>query len=224
MARSTRRWPSRFQSTHLVAEHDFETVSSETAYRGNILALRVDQVRMPGGNIAKREVVEHYGAVAVAAVDDAGRVAMVYQYRHPIGRRLWELPAGLLDEPGEDPAVAAARELREETGFAAERWDVLIDLLSSPGFSDEALRVYLARGLTDVGRPTGHDEEADMTVHWVAIEDALAQVLAGEIVNSTAVAGILAAHAVIVAGKPTRPVDAPFPDRPTAFAASKARS
>ncbi len=205
-----------------MAEHDFETVSSETLYRGNILALRADQVRMPGGNTAKREVVEHYGAVAVAAVDDAGRVAMVYQYRHPIGRRLWELPAGLLDEPGEDPAAAAARELREETGLTAERWSVLVDLVSSPGFSDEALRVYLARGLTDVGRPDGDDEEADMTVDWVDIADAVRWVLAGDIVNSTAAAGILAVHAVIVDGKPTRPVDAPWPDRPRAFAAGKA--
>jgi ADP-ribose pyrophosphatase len=207
-----------------VDKHDFETVSSETVYRGNILALRVDQVRMPGGNIAKREVVEHYGAVAVAAIDEAGRVALVYQYRHPIGRRLWELPAGLLDEPGEDPVAAAGRELREEIGFTAERWDVLVDLISSPGFSDEALRVYLARVLTDVGRPEGHDEEADMEVHWVHIAEAMQQVLSGEIVNSTAVAGILAAFAVIVDGKDTRPVGAPFPDRPTAFAAGKARS
>jgi ADP-ribose pyrophosphatase len=207
-----------------VAKHDFETVSSETVYRGNILALRTDLVRMPGGHTAKREVVEHYGAVAVAAVDDAYRVAMVYQYRHPVGRRLWELPAGLLDEPGEDPAVAAARELYEETGFTAERWSVLVDLVSSPGFADEALRVYLAQGLTDGGRPDGHDEEADMEVHWFGIEDAAHKVLAGEIVNSTAAAGILAAHAVIVEGKPTRPVDAPWPDRSKTFAARKAGS
>jgi ADP-ribose pyrophosphatase len=169
-------------------------------------------------------VVEHYGAVAVAAVDDAYRVAMVYQYRHPVGRRLWELPAGLLDEPGEDPAAAAARELLEETGLTAEHWSVLVDLVSSPGFADEALRVYLARGLVDVGRPDGHDEEADMEVHWFGIEDAAHKVLAGEIVNSTAAAGILATYAAVVEGKPTRPVDAPWPDRSKAFAARKAGS
>ncbi len=209
-----------------MADHDFETVSSETVYRGSILALRTDQVRMPGGHTAKREVVEHYGAVAVAAVDDAYRVAMVYQYRHPVGRRLWELPAGLLDEPGgEDPAAAAARELLEETGLTAEHWSVLVDLVSSPGFADEALRVYLARGgLVDVGRPDGHDEEADMEVHWFGIEDAAHKVLAGEIVNSTAAAGILATYAAVVEGKPTRPVDAPWPDRSKAFAARKAGS
>lgn len=207
-----------------MADHDFETVSSETVYRGSILALRTDQVRMPGGHTAKREVVEHYGAVAVAAVDDAYRVAMVYQYRHPVGRRLWELPAGLLDEPGEDPAAAAARELLEETGLTAEHWSVLVDLVSSPGFADEALRVYLARGLVDVGRPDGHDEEADMEVHWFGIEDAAHKVLAGEIVNSTAAAGILATYAAVVEGKPTRPLDAPWPDRSKAFAARKAGS
>jgi ADP-ribose pyrophosphatase len=179
---------------------------------------------MPGGNVAKREVVEHYGAVAIAAVDDDGRVALVYQYRHPVGRRLWELPAGLLDEPGEDPAAAAARELYEETGFTAEHWSVLVDLVSSPGFSDEALRVYLTRGLTEVGRPDADDEEADMTVEWVGIQEAAQRVLAGDIVNSTAAVGIMAAYAVIVDGKPTRPVDAPWSDRPKAFAARKAES
>jgi len=102
-----------------VADHLFETVSSETVYEGSILALRVDQVRMPGGGTARREVVEHYGAVAVAAVDGDQRVAMVYQYRHPVGRRLWELPAGLLDAAHEDPLATAQRELQEEAGLAA---------------------------------------------------------------------------------------------------------
>ena len=202
----------------LVADHVFETVSSETVYRGKILALRTDEVRMPGGRTAMREVVEHYGAVGVAAVDDDGRVVLVYQYRTALGRRLWELPAGLLDEPGEAPQVAAARELREETGLVADDWRVLIDVALSPGFCDEAVRVYLARGLREVGRPEGDHEEADMTVHRVGLEQAVEQVLSGEIVNATAAAGVLAAHAAVVDGRPTRPVDTPWPDRPIAFA------
>ena len=108
---------------------------------------------MPGGNTARREVVEHYGAVAVLAIDDDGNVVLVYQYRHPLGRRLWELPAGLLDLGGEPPHMTAARELKEEAGLAADDWRVLVDLDSAPGFSDESVRVYLATGLTDVGRP-----------------------------------------------------------------------
>ena len=207
-----------------VGDHDFETVATHTVFRGNIIALRTDEVAMPGGVTAIREVVEHYGAVAVAALDDEDQLAMIYQYRHAVGRRLWELPAGLLDEPGEDPAVAAARELREETGLVARDWCVLIDVASSPGFCDEAVRVYLARGLHQVGRPEADHEEADLTVHWVGLRHAVDQVLAGEIVNSTTAAGVLAAHAVIVDGKPARAVDAPWVDRPSAFAARRADS
>ncbi|MCB0940605.1 MAG: NUDIX hydrolase [Mycobacterium sp.] len=208
-----------------MADHEFVTTSSETVYRGNILALRRDEVHMPGGGTAIREVVEHYGAVAVAAVDDSNRVAMIYQYRHPLGHRLWELPAGLLDEPGEDPAVAAARELCEETGLVAERWCVLADVASSPGFSDETVRIFLARGLSDVGRPgEAEHEEADLTIEWFDISAAANRVLAGEIVNSTAAVGILAAYSVIVDGKPSRDVDAPWPDRPCTFAERQARS
>lgn len=174
---------------------------------------------MPGGVIAQREVVEHYGAVAVAALDDQDRVALIYQYRHSVGHRLWELPAGLLDAPGEDPAAAAARELLEETGLVAEDWRVLLDLLVTPGFCDEAVRVYLARGLRDVGRPPADHEEADLTVHWVPLSEAVDMVLTGQILNSTAVAGVLSAHAAVVDGKPTRPLGAPWPDRSSAFAA-----
>jgi 8-oxo-dGTP pyrophosphatase MutT (NUDIX family) len=205
------------KNTPPVADHVFETVSSEIAYRGKILALRVDTVRMPGGRTAIREVVEHLGAVAIAAVDADRNIAMVYQYRHPLGRRLWELPAGLLDAPGEDPQTTAARELEEEAGLAAEQWRVLVDAASSPGFTDESVRIFLATGLTDVGRPESHDEEADLTMHWVPIDQAVDRVLSGDIVNATALAGVLAAYAAIVDGKPTRPTDAPWIDRPTAF-------
>jgi 8-oxo-dGTP pyrophosphatase MutT (NUDIX family) len=203
-----------------VAEHEFETVSSETLYVGKIFALRADDVSMPHGNIARREVVEHYGAVAVLALDDDNNVMLVYQYRHPLGRRLWELPAGLLDLGGEPPHTTAARELKEEAGLAATEWRTLVDLDSTPGFSDESVRVYLATGLTDVGRPEAHDEEADLTLRWLPLDEAVRKVFNGDIVNSIAVGGILAAHTVTDRAT-LRPVDAPWTDRPAAFARRK---
>ncbi|MCV7279181.1 NUDIX hydrolase [Mycolicibacterium flavescens] len=203
-----------------MADHDFETVSSETLYVGSIFALRADEVRMPGGHTARREVVEHYGAVAVLAMDDDRNIVLVYQYRHPFGRRLWELPAGLLDLGGEPPHVTAARELEEEAGLSATDWRVLVDLNSAPGFSDESVRVYLATGLTDIGRPEAADEEADMTLRWVPLEEAVRMVMSGEIVNSLAVGGILAANAVTDPSA-LRPIDAPWTDRPSAFGRRK---
>ena len=205
-----------------MAEHVFETASSETLYTGKIFALRRDQVRMPGGKLVTREVVEHFGAVAVVAMDDEGKIPMVCQYRHALGRRLWELPAGLLDVGGEPPQLTAARELREEAGLQADTWRVLVDLDSTPGFSDESVRVYLATGLTEVDRPEAHDEEADMTLEWYPLAEAIRRVLSGEIVNAIAVAGILAAHAVTEGIAEARPPDSPWIDKPTAFAARKA--
>jgi len=217
---STRRWPS--PNLWPVGEHVFETISSETLHTGKIFALRRDDVRMPGGKIVTREIVEHYGAVAIVAIDDEGRIPMVHQYRHPFGRRLWELPAGLLDVNGEAPHLTAARELREEAGLEAQTWQVLVDLDSTPGFSDESVRVYLATGLTQVDRPEAHDEEADMTLQWYPIENAVGRVFSGEIVNALAVAGILAAYAVRNGLAKPRPVDTPWVDKSKAFAARQA--
>lgn len=205
-----------------MAEHEFATVDSETLYVGKIFALRADEVSMPGGRTARREVVEHYGAVGIVALDDDGKVAMIHQYRHPVGRRLWELPAGLLDVSGEAPVLSAARELEEEAGLQAQDWRVLVDVLSAPGFSDECVRIYLATGITDVGRPDAHDEEADLTLAWIPLADAVTMVVDGKIINSLAVAGILAAHTIGRDVSALRSPDAPWPDRPTRFAARQA--
>jgi ADP-ribose pyrophosphatase len=201
-----------------VTDHDFATLHSETVYVGKIFALRADEVAMPGGGSARREVVEHYGAVAIVALDEDDNIVLVYQYRHPIGRRLWELPAGLLDMGDEAPHLTAARELEEEVGLAAAHWQTLLDVDSAPGFSDESVRIFLATGLTDVGRPEAHDEEADLVVERVPLADAVQRVFAGEIVNSLAVAGILA---VSQRRDGLRPVDAPWPDRPMALRARR---
>ncbi|OBH22428.1 ADP-ribose pyrophosphatase [Mycobacterium sp. E342] len=205
-----------------MAEHVFETASSETLYTGKIFALRSDRVRMPGGATAIREVVEHYGAVAIVALNSDNEIAMVYQYRHAFGRRLWELPAGLLDVLGEPPQETAVRELQEEVGLQAGSWRVLVDLDSAPGFSDESVRVYLATELTEVARPEAHHEEADMTMRWFPVAEAVRRVFSGEIVNSIAIAGVLAAHVVTEGVAEPRPVDSPWLDKPTAFAGRKA--
>jgi 8-oxo-dGDP phosphatase len=204
-------------------QHDFRVVSSDDVYAGKVLAVRKDEVLMPGGGTAVREIMEHAGAVAIAALDDDDRLMMIYQYRHAVGRRLWEMPAGLLDQAGEDPLETARRELAEEVGLAAAEWSVLIDVTPSPGFSDESVRVYLATGLADVGRPElgSDDEEAELENHWVALNDAVAMVFDGSIVNATTVASVLAVHAVRTGAAQLRPVDAEWPDRPTRFAARK---
>ena len=201
--------------------HEFVVCSSDTLYIGKILALRLDQVIMPGGREAKREVVEHLGSVVILPLHDDGSVTMIDQYRHALGRRLRELPAGLLDASGEDPLATAQRELLEEVGYVAQQWSVLVDLVSSPGFSDESQRVFMARGLTQVERPPSIDEEADLDVVRLPLDDAVRQVLTGEIVNGPAVAGLLAAHAVLAKIAQPRPGNSPWPDRPTRFASRR---
>lgn len=209
--------------TRTHGQHEFTTVSSTDIHVGRIFALRVDEVRMPGGGTSRREVVEHPGAVAVVALDDADRVALIHQYRYPLGRRLWELPAGLLDVPGEDPLCTAQRELAEEAGFAAEQWSVLVDVASSPGFTDEAVRVFVARDLSDVGRPGAvGDEEADLVLERLPLDAAVNMVFTGEIVNALTVSGLLAAQAVGEGRAQPRAPQAEWYDRPQRFPARSA--
>jgi len=194
--------------------HDYEVLSSERVYEGRVIALRRDEVSMPGETSSVRDVVEHPGAVAVVALDDQERVVLVRQYRHPVRRPLDELPAGILDVDGEPAADTAKRELAEEAGLAADTWHVLVDLLTSPGMSDEAARIYLARDLREVDRDVQEHEEAEMTSSRVLLATLVAGVLAGEYENSLLVAGVLAAdRAVRVGFVGLRPADAPWPAR-----------
>lgn len=151
---------------------------------------------MPGGGTARRDYVRTRGAVAVVALDEADRVVLIRQYRHPVGLVLWELPAGLLDVPGEDPVQAAKRELAEEVDLVAGRWHALVSLHPTPGIADELIEVFLARDLTETpheARHTREHEEADLQVARLDLDEAVAMVLRGEITNAATVAGLLAA-------------------------------
>ncbi|MGC4815641.1 NUDIX domain-containing protein [Micromonospora sp. DT228] len=196
-------------------EHRYEVRSREERYRGRIFDVVTEEVTMPGGGTGLRDLVRHVGAVAVVALDDAGQVVLIRQYRHPVGRHLWELPAGLMDVSGEELPVAALRELAEEADLTAGRVDVLVDLHSSPGFTNEIVRVFLARDLAEVPadeRHERHDEEADLQVVRIDLDEAVAMVLAGEITNASAVAGLLAAARARDAGwSALRRADAPLP-------------
>jgi 8-oxo-dGTP pyrophosphatase MutT (NUDIX family) len=183
-------------------------------YRSNLLTVRTDQVQMPGGDVSGRDVVEHPGAVAVVALDGAGRVLMIRQYRHPVGRLLWEIPAGLRDVDGEPPSVTAERELLEEAGYRAADWHALTDYFSSPGFTDERLRIFLARGLSEVPHAersfVPEHEEAYLRLAWVPLEQAVGLILGGGLHNGPAVVGILSAYAASRDGfAGLRPPDAP---------------
>ena len=189
---------------------EYEVLAKETVHEGRIITLVKETVAMPGGGDSPREVVRHIGAVCVAAVDDQGRVVMVRQYRHPVRGYLWELPAGLRDADGEAPLDTAKRELAEEVGLAAERWALLANNFSTPGFCDEQVLIYLAEGLSAVDRPEGfvvEHEELDMTVERVPLDEAVQRVFSGGIRNSSAVIGVLAAAQARATATQLRPAE-----------------
>lgn len=186
--------------------------------RNPIFAMRREHIQAPDGSVMERDYVAHPGAVGIIAVDEHDHVVLVRQYRHPAGMKLVEPPAGLLDQAGEDPRVAAARELAEEAQLAAAHWQVLVDVFTSPGALQESARVYLARGLTDAPRPAGfvvEHEEAFLDVVRAPVNDVVAAVLAGRLQSPLLVAGILALVAARGTGGEAmlRPADAPWPAR-----------
>lgn len=196
-------------------------LSRDVTFSGHIFDVVREEFELPGVSRAiSRDFVHHPGAVGVVAMDEQYRVLVQRQRRQPVRAELWELPAGLLDVSGESALDAAARELYEEADQTAARWDVLVDFYTSPGSSDEAMRIFLARELSAVPaaqRFERTEEEAGLEAVWLPLEDAVDAVLAGRFSNPTAVAGILAL-ATTVASRFThvRPVDAPWPARPAA--------
>lgn len=194
----------------------YAVLASTRRFEGNVISVRTDEVRMSDGTVATREIVEHPGAVGVVALDDDDRIVLINQYRHPVGRYLDELPAGLLDVPGEAALEAARRELSEEAGITASDWHVLVDLYTSPGMTDEAIRVFLARGLSDaLERFAPQHEEITLTVSRIPLYKAVRRALSGEITNAAAVAGICAVALARANGwRDLRPADAPWSARP----------
>ncbi|QPP09568.1 NUDIX hydrolase [Streptomyces bathyalis] len=200
------------------APEAWEVTSTALPFEGKKTGVRTDDVVMPDGSVVRRDYQVHPGSVAVLALDDEDRVLVLSQYRHPVREKLWEIPAGLLDVPGENPLHAARRELYEEAHVKAEDWRVLADVYTTPGGSDEAVRIFLAReiGAADGERYEVSEEEADMELARVPVADLVRGVLAGELHNNCLVVGVLALTAARSGPglESLRPADAPWPARP----------
>ena len=175
---------------------DYRLLSRTESFHGAIFSVFTDEVELPDGAHVRRDWVSNRGAVVIVALDGQDRVALIRQYRQAVGATLWELPAGLLTVEGESPRKAAERELAEEVDLVAARWDHLVELHTSPGFTTEFIYVYLARELSPVPadrRYARDQEEKFIKLSMVDLDAAVAMALRGEITNAPAVAGLLAA-------------------------------
>ncbi|NEE42692.1 NUDIX hydrolase [Streptomyces sp. SID7982] len=197
---------------------EWQVTATVTPFTGNKTSVRTDQVVMPDGSVHGRDYQVHPGSAAVLAIDDEDRVLVLRQYRHPVRHRLWEIPAGLLDIPGENPLDAAQRELYEEAHVKAEDWRVLTDVYTTPGGCDEAVRIFLARDLSEAEgeRYAVAEEEADMEQARVPLDELVRSVIAGDLHNNCLVVGVLALTAVRAGDgvDSLRPAEAPWPARP----------
>lgn len=148
-----------------------KTVSSEKIFSGNVISLQVDEVVLPNGKKAKRELIKHPGAVAIIAITDENKMVMVEQYRKALERTIIEIPAGKI-EKGEEAAVCAKRELEEETGYDCDSLELLNSFYTSPGFADEIVHVYIAKGLTKKENPAGLDEDEFVNLMELTLDEA----------------------------------------------------
>ena len=172
-------------------------LSSEDVYPGKIIRVQKWQVALPNGETALREVVRHNGASAIVPVDDRGMVTLVRQHRVAIDRCTWEIPAGKLDTPSEDPFSAAKRELEEETGLQAEHWQKLTCMFTTPGFCNEQISIYLATGLSQ--HPSHPDADEFLGLTKMPLEEAVALCMAGEIRDGKTLVGLLMAQRALQA-------------------------
>lgn len=201
------------------APASWQVGSSAVLLANWLLTVRSDSVRMSDEHYAKRTVVTHPGAVVVLALNDRDQVLMIKQYRHPVGRELWELPAGLRDVDGEPVVQTAQRELLEETGWQAGDWRTLVDYYTSPGFTDERIRVFLARDLSQAAGAGGHgagagdkapDEETYIVTEWVPLREAVRLALSGKLHSGPAIAAVMSGYAAWAEGfTGLRPGEAP---------------
>ncbi len=171
---------------------DEVTLSTEPIFDGKVIRVQVDTVRLPNGETGKREIVRHNGAVAVLAIHN-DRMIVVDQYRQPLGRTQVEIPAGKL-EPGEDPADAIARELKEETGYTAKELKLLYSFYTSPGFADELIHLYLADELEQGEAQLDEDEFLEMSA--ITLEEAYEQIRAGRISDAKTIMAVQAWHLI----------------------------
>ncbi len=214
--------PANGNAAALIADAEsYRTLHSQsTVYQGRIWDIVSDTFSLtPDSTPLTRDYIDHPGAVAVVVLNAKNQVLLLRQYRHPVQMNLWEIPAGLLDIDGEDFVVGAARELAEEADLIAGQWQVLTDFFNSPGSSSEAIRIYLARDITEVPEDQRHvrtEEEAEIEFAWVDLEEAATAVLGGRIHNPSAVVGILAAAQAVRDDFATlRPGNAPWPEHPS---------
>lgn len=170
-------------------------LSSEEIFDGKIIHVEKWQVRLPDGKTAPREIVLHPGAAAVVPVDAEGNVTMVRQHRVAIDKTTWEIPAGKLDAKGEDPFLAAQRELEEETGLHAQKWQLLTTLATTPGFCNERIAIYLATELTQHEAHTDEDEFLNLVK--MPLHEAVAHCMNGDFTDGKTIVGLLMAVRIL---------------------------